>query len=106
MPGEERRRVEREPDHDPVVTEAVEVGFDDKEDPAHEPEQGRWDEDPVRDPLDVCAERGEPRRIAGHRGPDPEELHHQTSADPDHGHRHVEEQQERVPGHLSRGPCP
>ena len=97
--GEERRRIQREPDDDPVVAEAVEVRLDHEQDPAHEREQRRRDEDAVRDPLDVLAERREARRIARHRCANAEELHHQPAADPDDSHGDVHEEQEGVPGH-------
>jgi hypothetical protein len=46
-----------------------------------------------------------PRRIAGHRGPNGEELDHQPTADPDDGHRHVHEEQELTPRHQNPLVC-
>ena len=98
--GEEGRCIEREPDHDPVVTEPVEVRLDDQQDAACEREQGAGDEHPVRDPLDVLTERSETRRVARHRGTDAEELHHQPAPDPDDGHGDVREEEELEPGQM------
>jgi hypothetical protein len=96
---EESQRVEHEPDHDPVVAEAVEVGLDDEENAGHERHERRGNEDAVGDPLDVLAERGEPRGVARHRGAEAEELHHQRTADPDDRDRDVHEDEELEPGH-------
>jgi hypothetical protein len=104
QPGEERRGVEPERDHDPLVAEAVELRLVHEQEPAREREERRGTEHALRDPLDVLAEDGHPFRISGHRRADHEELHHQRPSDPDHRERDVDEQQELVPRHVDPFP--